>query len=110
MGVVTLIASAIFSQFQTTVLVSNIVSSFVGNHADQLICKSANNLYNRFKNNYDEPANHDIQKAVRKACLNATLQASQKVKRDGDVKKIVTYIKKELALLEKPNIKFPQNE
>ncbi|WP_422107492.1 tetratricopeptide repeat protein [Winogradskyella sp.] len=107
---ITVISSAVLSQLQTSTVVGTIVSSFIGSRADDLICNSTKHLFNKIRSNLKEPANHDIQKAVRRAYLNATLIASENVKKDKDLNDIRTYIKSELAMLNKPYIKFPKSE
>ncbi|KJD32204.1 hypothetical protein PK35_11405 [Tamlana nanhaiensis] len=107
---ITIISSAILSQLQASAVVGTIVSSFIGSRSDELLCKGTKHLFNKIKNNVDEPANHDIQKAVRKAYLCATHVATDEVKNDTDLKEIKSYLKKELSKLKKPNIRFPKTE
>ena len=110
MEIITTIASAISSELQTTALVTAIVSGFIGNQADKIICNSSKNFHERIKNNHNEPSNHDIQKAVRRAFLNATLTATKNVDAYYGLEEITKYIKKELLILKKENTRFPENE
>jgi len=59
----------------TTWLISTMISGWLGNRADSLLCQSTNTLYNRITSRINEPVNHHIQRAVRKSYLQATHMA-----------------------------------
>jgi len=59
----------------TAVLLEAVIGGCIGNRADQLLTFSARFLRQRLLDTMGEPQNHDIQRAVRKAYLNATLVA-----------------------------------
>ncbi|SHI83379.1 tetratricopeptide repeat protein [Pseudozobellia thermophila] len=59
----------------TAWMVSTLLGSWLGNRTDFWLCQGANKLYQRIKHTIDEPANHHIQRAIRKSYLQATLMA-----------------------------------
>ncbi len=59
----------------TAWMMSTLLSGWLGNRGDFWLCKGTNHLYNRIKRNVNEPANHHIQRAIRKSYLKATLMA-----------------------------------
>lgn len=52
---------------------STLLSGWLGNRADYWLCQGTNKIYHRIKANVNEPANHHIQRAIRKSYLQATL-------------------------------------
>ena len=61
--------------------ITTLLSGWLGNRGDYWLCKGANGIYNRIKSNLNEPANHHIQRAVRKSYLKATLMAVDHIQR-----------------------------
>lgn len=115
-----ILASAIYNEVQVPKLIGGIIGGIVGNRADEILCNSTNKIYQKFKNTIGEPTNHDIQKSVRKSYLKATLVAVRKINKnykrlDGitnnnnpeDIKNIHKYLKSELLLLDKDDVRFP---
>ena len=62
-------------------LIGTIGGGIIGNRADGYFCKAVNNVYKSLFKNKDRPENHDILKAVRRACLNASLDACKYVEK-----------------------------
>jgi hypothetical protein len=59
----------------TAWMMSTLIGGWLGNRGDFWLCKGTNQLYKRIKENISEPANHHIQRAIRKSYLKATLMA-----------------------------------
>jgi tetratricopeptide (TPR) repeat protein len=59
----------------TAWMMTTLLSGWLGNRGDFWLCKGANKLYERIKNRINEPANHHIQRSIRKSYLQATLMA-----------------------------------
>lgn len=115
----TIITGAILSQFQTSAVMSALIGGIIGNRSDSLLINSTQKIYQMIKNSDGEPTNHDIQRAVRASYLKSTLVAANYVKskytvldnltknrNPNDIVEIISYIKKELKLLDKQNVRF----
>ena len=59
----------------TAKFIAILYTGWLGNRADHWLCKGANTIYARIKSNINEPANHHIQRAIRKSYLQATMMA-----------------------------------
>jgi tetratricopeptide (TPR) repeat protein len=107
---ITVITTAILSQLQTTTLIGTLVSGLIGKGADAVFSKSSKHILDKIKNQTQEPANHDLQKAIRRAYLKATLLATQQLKSDEDALQIKTYLKEELRKLNQDNCRFASHD
>ncbi|WP_341216566.1 hypothetical protein [uncultured Wocania sp.] len=114
------ITAAILNQFQTSAIVSTLIGGIIGNRSDALLCKSTKKVYQKIRNTIGEPFNHDIQKSVRKSYLKSTLIVVNHIKKNyqwydsiandknpADIRHISNYLKKEINLLDRNNIRFP---
>ncbi|WP_024771753.1 tetratricopeptide repeat protein [Aquimarina macrocephali] len=59
----------------TSWMMATLLSGWIGNRGDFWLCKGFNKLQKRITKNINEPANHHIQRAIRKSYLNAALLA-----------------------------------
>lgn len=64
----------------TAWIMSTIISGWLGNRADFWLCKGTNQIYEQITKNINEPANHDVQKAIRRSYLKAGVLAVKHVK------------------------------
>lgn len=53
-------------------VVSNFIAGVIGNRADVIFCQCWQRIYERLRQG-GQPVNHDLQRAIRKAILQATL-------------------------------------
>ncbi|MEX2336395.1 MAG: tetratricopeptide repeat protein [Fulvivirga sp.] len=65
----------------TTWLLTTLISGFLGNRTDHLLCKGANHFYRQIRHEVNEPANQNIQRAVRKSYLQATWLAADHIQK-----------------------------
>ena len=122
MAIVTTVVAAAFAEFELTALVGTIASSLIGGRSDDFLCKGANKLYNRIRAQSGEPVNRDLQRAVRRSYLQATLSATNHVwatkardyrygtRNHADLSRIESYLKDQLEILNAPEIKFQPGE
>jgi tetratricopeptide (TPR) repeat protein/uncharacterized protein (UPF0335 family) len=120
--ITTVITAAILSQLQTSELIGSLIGGIIGNRGDAFLCNSTNKLYDRIRNKAGEPLNHDVQKAVRRAYLKATLMAveyarsgytwqqSLSTNSPSHLRNIAAYLTGELALLDKGKVRFPDTD
>lgn len=112
--------SLIGQSLVTSQVIGSVIGGIIGNRADAGLCMSLDYIKENLKNN---PAlvNHDIQRAIRKAYLKATLQTCQSYAKRYDffdkifhfeaydLKNIVRYLNKELKNLPKATYNLPTN-
>src|SRR5690606_27180913 len=56
-------------------IMATLLAGWIGNRGDFWLCNGYNKLRQRITENIHEPANHHIQRAIRKSYLNTTLLA-----------------------------------
>ena len=113
--------SLIAQSLATSQVVSSVIGGWLGNRSDHYLCKAYQIVFDRLKNQ-SEPVNHDIQRAVREAYLNATLVTCQRLLKRKytvvdrifhfdvwDLKYVVGYLRKQLRQLPKANFVPPEN-
>lgn len=117
-----ILTAAIFSQFQTTTFIETIIQGIIGNRADTIFSKSPKYIYQKLSNGINQTDNHEVQKAVRRSILKATIIAvdhameSYKLLDDfysnnpADLREIRKYLRKEIKVLNEKEIKFPNQE
>ena len=62
-------------------MITTLLSGVIGGRGDFLLCKGFDKLRKRITENVNEPANHHIQKGIRKSYLNATLLAVEHIQK-----------------------------
>jgi len=93
-----------------TWMMSTLLGGWLGNRTDYWLCQGTNKLFDRIKTNINEPANHHIQRAIRKSYLQATLMVINHIfpqrkwyklsdARWGNIKKLESYIKEQRDLI-----------
>lgn len=96
----------------TTWMISSVIASIIGKKSNQILCGGTNHLYKRITSRIDVPANHHIQRAIRKSYLQATHMAVKAVLRNhqfwaihkkerNNLTTLKSYIEKELNQLQK---------
>jgi len=118
-----IIATAAFSQFQVANLVGTIIGGIIGNRADFVLCQSTEAIYKKLRNQPNSPINLDMQKAVRRAYLSATLSTADHIRKlkfsrlerfmSGSSKgynQLVSFLRDELRKLDKSNVQFPASD
>ena len=117
-----ILATAILSQFQTSTLIGTLVGGVIGNRTDFWLCKGTNILYKRIRSTVGKPENHDIQKAVRKSYVSATLLAVEHTQsqyklhhyitsgKPSELREVKRYLRQQLADLNKSNTRFPETD
>lgn len=96
-------------------MMATLLSGWIGNRGDFWLCQGFNKLHKRINENINEPANHHIQKAIRKSYLNATLLAIEHIqkqrngysltdKRWNNLRGIKSYINDETSNTKKDSI------
>lgn len=113
------------------ILIMTVAASLLGelgkgilvNRGDHYFCKSIEGIFKRLKSKLEEPTNHDILKAVRRAQLNSSLivckhiaKSKYKVwdnlfsKAPKNLKEVSQYLRDELKKIEKLDYAFTNNE
>ncbi len=90
----------------------------LANRADSVLCMGTNKLYKRILDRIEEPANHHIQRAIRKSYLQACYVATKfvltehsawEIKSKNKLNKIKRYVEKEISRVHKDDTYIPDS-
>ncbi|WP_203257512.1 hypothetical protein [Hyunsoonleella ulvae] len=104
-------------------LLTEIGKGILVNKSDHYFCKSVEGIYNKLSSRLEEPTNHDILKAVRRAQLNSSLMACMYVAKSKynawdelfsrapkNLREVTRYLKNEIQKIDKSDYAFDKNK